>query len=119
MKVLKFGGYAIDSAENILRVKEIIDSQSGSVVVVVSAFHGVTDQLQELSRLSSSRDRNLFRIYNEIETKHIDIINNIFEEPFRSEVISHINHYLKDLISIINGVYLLNDLTPKLMSSIS
>ena len=49
MKVLKFGGYTIDSAENILKVKDIIDSQKGQVVIVVSAFHGITDTLLELS----------------------------------------------------------------------
>jgi aspartokinase/homoserine dehydrogenase 1 len=118
MKVLKFGGYAIDSAENIRRVKGIIESQPGMVVVVVSAFHGITDQLLELSRLSASRDKNFFRIYNEIESKHIEIVNSLFEEPLRSEVISHLNIYLKDLISIVNGIYLLNDLTPKIQDKV-
>ncbi len=118
MKVLKFGGYAVDSAENILRVKKIIESQPGIVVVVVSAFHGITDQLLELSRLSASRDKNFFRLYNEIESKHIAIVTNLFEEPLRTEVLSHINHYLKDLISIINGVYQLNDLTPKIQDKL-
>ncbi len=118
MKVLKFGGYAIDSAENILRVKKIIESQPGLIVVVVSAFHGITDQLLELSRLAASRDKNFFRLYNEIETRHNEIVNNLFEEPFRTEVISHINAYLKDLISIINGIYLLNDLTPKIQDKV-
>jgi aspartokinase/homoserine dehydrogenase 1 len=118
MKVLKFGGYAIDSAENILRVKKIIESQPGLIVVVVSAFHGITDQLLELSRLAASRDKNFFRLYNEIETRHNEIVNNLFEEPFRTEVITHINAYLKDLISIINGIYLLNDLTPKIQDKV-
>jgi len=118
MKVLKFGGYAIDSAENILRVKEIIESQSGPIVVVVSALHGITDQLLELSKQAASRNKNFFRLYNEIEIKHIGIITSLFEEPLQSEVMSHINTYLKDLIRIINGVYLLNDLTPKIQDKI-
>ncbi len=113
MKVLKFGGYSIDTPENILRVKEIIDSQSESIIVVVSAFHGITDKLLELSNLAAARDRYFFRLYNEIEIKHMDMITRLFPEPRQTEVISHINTYLKDLISIINGVYLLNDLTPK------
>lgn len=118
MKVLKFGGYAIDTAENILKVKDIIKSQAGPIIVVVSAFHGITDKLLELSRLAASRDKNFFRLHNEIEIRHTDIINNLFEEPLRAEVFSRINACLKDLISIINGVYQLNDLTPKIQDKI-
>jgi bifunctional aspartokinase / homoserine dehydrogenase 1 len=118
MKVLKFGGYAIDTSENILRVKNIIESQTEPVVVVVSAFHGITDKLVDLSRLASSRDKNYYRVYNEIEKKHLDIINNLFEEPQRTIITATINAYLKDLVSIINGVYQLNDLTPKIQDKI-
>jgi aspartokinase/homoserine dehydrogenase 1 len=118
MKVLKFGGYAIDSAENILKVKEIVDSQSEPVVVVVSAFHGITDKLIELSALAAERNRNFFRIHNEIEAKHTNIINALFEESKRTEVHNRINALNKDLISIINGVYQLNDLTPKIQDKI-
>ncbi len=118
MKVLKFGGYAIDTAENILKVKKIVESQTVPVVIVVSAFHGITDQLLELSKLASQRDKNYFRLHNDIEKKHTDIINALFEEPVRSEVSDRINTWLKDLISIINGVYQLNDLTPKIQDRI-
>jgi aspartokinase/homoserine dehydrogenase 1 len=118
MKVLKFGGHAIDSSENILKVKDIIKSQTGPVIIVVSAIHGITDKLLELSRLAASRDKNFFRLHNEIEIRHTDIVSNLFEEPSRTEVMSHISANLKDLISIINGVYQLNDLTPKIQDKI-
>jgi aspartokinase/homoserine dehydrogenase 1 len=118
MKVLKFGGYAIDSTENILKVKEIIKAQTEPVVIVVSAFHGVTDELLELSRLAAARDKNFFRLHNDLEIKHNEIVNTLFEEPQRTEVLKRINAYLKDLISIINGVYQLNDLTPKIQDKI-
>jgi len=118
MKVLKFGGYAIDTAENILKVRDIVRSQKDSVVIVVSAFHGVTDQLLELSHLAATRDKNFFRLHNEIEIKHQQIISTLFEEPLRSEVLNKVNLWLKDIISIINGVYQLNDLTPKIQDKI-
>jgi bifunctional aspartokinase / homoserine dehydrogenase 1 len=118
MKVLKFGGYAIDSGENILKVKKIVDSQSGLVVIVVSALHGITDKLVELSRMAATRDKNFFRLHNEIEIKHHQIIDSLFEEPLRTQVTGHIDALLKDLISIINGVYQLNDLTAKIQDKI-
>ena len=118
MKVLKFGGYAIDSADNILKAKAIVQSQTEPVIIVVSALHGITDSLVELSRLAAARDKNFFRIHNEIEKKHTDLIQELFEEPLRTTVTSRISIWLKDLISIINGVYQLNDLTPKIQDKI-
>ncbi len=118
MKVLKFGGYAINSVENILKVKEVIESQTEPVIVIVSAFHGITDQLLELSRMAADRDKNFFRLHNEIESRHVDIIRSLLEEPIRSQVLNRINAYLKDLTSIINGVYQLNDLTPKIQDKV-
>jgi bifunctional aspartokinase / homoserine dehydrogenase 1 len=118
MKVLKFGGCTIDTPDNILKVKKIIESQKGQIIIVVSAIHGITDQLISLSKLAASRDNNFFHIYNDIENKHINIIKSLFTEPLQTEVLSHTNACLKDLISIINGVYLLNDLTPKIQDKI-
>lgn len=118
MKVLKFGGYAIDSAENILKVRDIIAAQKEPVVIVVSAFHGITDKLLDLSNAAAARDMNFFRLHTEIENKHTDIINTLFEEPLRDQVLSKISTWLKDLVSIINGVYQLNDLTPKIQDKI-
>jgi aspartokinase/homoserine dehydrogenase 1 len=118
MKVLKFGGYAIDSGENILKVKKIVESESQPVIIIVSAFHGITDQLVELSKMAAIRDKNYFRIHNDIELKHHQIISSLFEEPLLTQVRTRIDNYLKDLISIINGVYQLNDLTSKIQDKI-
>ncbi len=118
MKVLKFGGSSINSPEEILRVKKIIESQEEQIVIVVSAFHGMTDMLIDLSQRAATRDKSFFRIFNEIEKKHIETVNGLFEEPLREKVMNMISVYLKDLINIINGVYLLNDLTPKVQDRI-
>jgi aspartokinase/homoserine dehydrogenase 1 len=118
MKILKFGGSSIDSPGNILKVRQIVESQSSQVIVIISAFHGITDLLLELSRLAASRNKTFFRFYNEIESRHIEMVTGIFAEPLREEVLNHVNNYLRELISIINGVYLLNDLTPKVQDKI-
>ncbi|MBN2481328.1 MAG: bifunctional aspartate kinase/homoserine dehydrogenase I [Bacteroidales bacterium] len=118
MKVLKFGGSTISSAENILRVKEIIESQSDQIIIVISAFSGITDQLIELSNKAAKRDDDFFRIFNDIENKHLEIVDNLFREPLKSEIRSHISMLQKELGSVINGVYLLNDMTPKILDKI-
>jgi len=118
MKVLKFGGSSISSPEDIHRVRKIIESQTEQVIIVVSAFHGITDLLLELSRHAAQRNRSFFRLFNEIEKRHLEIVNGLFDEPVREKILEQINAYLKDLINIINGVYLLNDLTPKVQDRI-
>ena len=53
MKVLKFGGTSVGSPERIKGVKKIIESQSSSCVIVVSAFQGITDELKQISELAA------------------------------------------------------------------
>jgi bifunctional aspartokinase / homoserine dehydrogenase 1 len=118
MKVLKFGGSSISSPDDIQRVRKIIESQNEPVIIVVSAIHGITDLLLELSKHAARRNRSFFRLFNDIEKIHIETIKGLFDEPLRGKVLDTINACLKDLINIINGVYLLNDLTPKVQDRI-
>ncbi len=48
MKVMKFGGTSVGSANGILSVKKIVEAEKESVIVVVSAFSDVTDQLYKV-----------------------------------------------------------------------
>ena len=57
MKVIKFGGTSLDSAEGLQNVVEIVRSEldSGSApVVVVSAFKNITDQLIDIANGQAS-----------------------------------------------------------------
>ncbi len=114
MKVLKFGGSSVSSSDNILKVKKIIESQSDHVVVVVSAIQGITDKLEELGRLASNKNKDFFKMYNEIEVSHFNLIDKLFKESAREDVQSQVNTLLKELSNIINGLYLLGDLTLKI-----
>ena len=50
MKVLKFGGTSVGSAESILSLKRIVESQKEDCIVVVSALGGITDKLIKTSK---------------------------------------------------------------------
>ena len=79
MKVLKFGGTSVGSAESIKNVTKIITSQKGRKIVVVSAMSGVTNLLAELNQLlqsgSSSEVEGLLKV---IKKKHLDLISQLF-----------------------------------------
>ena len=54
MKVLKFGGTSVGSVENILKVKEIVESTGTNTIVVVSAMSGITDKLISTAKTAAS-----------------------------------------------------------------
>ena len=60
MKVLKFGGTSVGSAESILNVKAIAEQEAtkGPVVVVVSALDGITDSLIRTAKVALRGDNN-------------------------------------------------------------
>ena len=56
MKVLKFGGTSVGSAESLRNIKNIVASREESEIVVVSALGGVTDQLVKMSAQAEKGD---------------------------------------------------------------
>ena len=56
MKVLKFGGTSVGSADSILSVKKIVERQTEPVIVVVSALGGTTDKLIRTSQMAVEGD---------------------------------------------------------------
>lgn len=66
MKVLKFGGTSVANANNIEKVLDIISSYSEDIVVVVSAFSGVTDTLLHIGRLAAQGDESYKDLLDEL-----------------------------------------------------
>ena len=55
MQVLKFGGTSVANAENIKKVKEILQLRKGEkTIVVISALGGVTDELLKCGSLAAN-----------------------------------------------------------------
>ena len=54
MKIMKFGGTSVGSVQGLLSVKKIVEAQEESVIVVVSALSGITDQLYKVATFASN-----------------------------------------------------------------
>lgn len=114
MKVMKFGGTSLGSAQNILNVKKIIEAQKGSLVVVVSAFGGITDKLMATSLLAAEGKAEYEANFQEIVDKHLSTIKDLcFEEQAQAELLTRITVLLDELSNILKGVYLINDLSQR------
>ena len=119
MKVLKFGGSSVGSADSILNVKRIVESQTEPVIVVVSALGGITDKLIRTSQLALSGDISYLTAYAEIAQRHHAMIDTVIPAGAERDGLLRItDSLLEELRSIFQGVYLIHDLSPKTQAAI-
>ena len=113
MKVLKFGGSSIGSAEIITEVLKLLRRESYPLVVVVSAFKEITELIIKASTSASLKNDAYIDEVNEIKKRHYDIIRNLVPETKRENVELFVNKMLDDFSELLYGVNILGDLTPK------
>lgn len=119
MKVLKFGGSSVGSADSIRNVKRIVESQTEPVIVVVSALGGITDKLIRTSQLAVAGDVAYLTEYAEMAERHHAMIHAVIPEgAARQRLILEVDRMLEELRSIYQGVYLIRDLSPKTQATI-
>ena len=119
MKVLKFGGTSVGSVNSILSVKKIVEAVEEPVIVVVSAFGGITDKLLTTSLLAAKGDVSYEKELSEIISRHLDIIEGVISDnECRVYVQKKAMELLDELSNILKGVYLINDLSPKTSDTI-
>lgn len=116
MKVLKFGGTSMGSAKSISDVKKIILQNRGPVCVVVSAVGGITNLLIQAAT-QAARGEEFTATYNAIVDKHREIVTGLFNEP--KSVLTALEPLLNDLASLLKGVCLLKELSPRSLDTIS
>ena len=119
MHVLKFGGSSVGSIASIKNVKQIVESRTEPVIVVVSALGGITDKLIKTSQMAVEGDAQYQESFKEIVTRHEDMINTVIPAgKVRDDLMSVVMESLEELKSIYQGVYLIKDLSPKTSAAI-
>lgn len=115
MHVLKFGGSSMGTAESISSVLSIVKkrAETGSVAVVVSAMKGVTDQLVDtcdrMERSSFSYENTI----SSLEERHFGIAREMLPAQAQSELITELKIILNELEDVLQGVSLVQEITPK------
>ncbi|TAI48334.1 bifunctional aspartate kinase/homoserine dehydrogenase I [Flagellimonas allohymeniacidonis] len=119
MRVLKFGGTSVASPENIQRVKDILENNKASrQAVVVSAFGGITDLLLNISEFAANQDESYKKGLEEIESRHIAAIKELIPIQKQSAILSKVKSDLNVLETLLEGSFLIGELTPKLSDKI-
>jgi len=118
MKVLKFGGSSVGNAENIRRVKCIVESQKDDIIVVISALDGITDKILNASRMAALGTEYFNTEITIIRERHQQLLNELFPGDKNNNIKKDVDKYLDQLEKIIKGVSMIGELTPKTMDKI-
>lgn len=111
MKVLKFGGSSVSTAERIRKVVAILENnvkEHCAFTVVFSAFGGVTDQLLLLAKKASVGNLEYRSSFDELVKRHFLIIQDLFEDT-QAEIFVLIQQNHAELKNILDGIYLLQE----------
>ena len=121
MKVLKFGGTSVAHSQNILLVEKIIKDESlkNKIIVIVSALHGVTDQLIRAAEYASVKDENYVQIIQNLEEKHISLVKDLFPITEQSSWLSFVKKHFNDIEDLCNGISVLGELTNRIKDRIA
>lgn len=115
MRILKFGGSSVGSPEAIRQVKNILEEKSRkhSVAVVVSAFRGITDTLQQTVEEAARGTDAYTKLQKELEERHIHVIRELISVQSQSRTLARFKMMMNELEDVLNGVALVRELTDR------
>jgi aspartokinase/homoserine dehydrogenase 1 len=121
MKILKFGGTSVANANNINLVLSIVKKTadtSTKLVVVVSAFSGVTDLLILAASKAASKDSSFREVVSQIEDKHKEAIEELILTSQQKPLLEAINNDINHLKTLLDGCFLLGELSNRTSDAI-
>ncbi|MDR0833104.1 MAG: bifunctional aspartate kinase/homoserine dehydrogenase I [Candidatus Symbiothrix sp.] len=122
MRVMKFGGTSVGSATTILQVKKIVEAVDEPVIVVVSAFGGITDQLLTTARFAARGDIAYEQELDLIEQRHREVLETVLPKyviaGLTCNPLQGMTILLDELKNILKGVFLVKELSQKTSDSV-
>ena len=118
MRILKFGGSSVKTAERIMATTDIISSKLSSEpfsIVVVSALGGVTDELINTAQLAKENS-DYKPALDKIKKLHEEAISKV--APNEKKVLDSITSVFSHIEDKLNGIRLLKELSTKTLDSI-
>lgn len=113
MKVLKFGGTSVGTAESLTNVKQIVSACKGQVIVVVSALGGVTNQLIQMADLAEAHSDEWESILEQVKARHMSVIDAVVPDDRQAQCKTVIEGFISEgLYSYYAMLYANNQLPP-------
>ncbi len=119
MKILKFGGTSLQSAERIAAVARIVAEAASQtrVCVVVSAMAGTTDALLAASELAVD-DADFDATCDAIESRHLEALQVLADSNDAHTLRERLTSVLDELRDRLRGVALVGECSPRTLDSI-
>jgi aspartate kinase len=99
MKVFKFGGASVSSAEAVRNSVNILELYPGNKVLVISAMGKTTNALETVARKHFNQDPEVWTAFQEIKTYHESIITELWGEPTALQEIERLFDQISTRIS--------------------
>ncbi len=116
MHVMKFGGSSVGTPDRIRNVIDIIARERArqkNLVVVFSAFGGITDQIIATSRLAARGDRKYLAGLKKIRNRHVGALADLVPPRARRSAERFVREQLADLSNVLHGVLFTEELTDR------
>ena len=115
MRVLKFGGSCIRSAKDIRNLSAIISNyyQKEKLTVVVSAFQGITDQLEKCGNFAVNKSTCYQKAIDGIESLHFKVINELFPVTDQSPIKTEVKVMINEIEDLCTGISFLEEFSFK------
>ena len=81
MKVFKFGGASVSSADGVRNSMNILRMYPGNKVLVISAMGKTTNALEIVARKYFNQDPDVWTYYQEVKDYHDGIVDELWGEP--------------------------------------
>ncbi len=121
MKVLKFGGTSVGNPERVSGVLKILANRIRTekrMSVVFSAYAGITDQLIRLGTSAAQSNAAYSQVFKDLEQRHLEMVKALISVKNQSGVLAAVKISLNELEEILQGVYLVKELTAKTLDYI-
>src|SRR6266850_846212 len=114
LRVLKFGGSSVATPDRIRDAGRIVlnTANDNPVVVVVSAFQGVTNALLDCATRAERRDAEYVRVYDEIAARHHAAIDSLLGGDQGDATRVLVDEGLRELRDALHGICLLGHCPP-------
>jgi aspartate-semialdehyde dehydrogenase len=114
MKILKFGGSSLASAERIRQVTAIVNDGlgDGPIGVVVSALGGITDDLLAAAD-AASRGDDCEGPVEKIRSRHHTVAAGLLDDDEVEAIASRIDGVVDELGRVLHGISLVGECTPR------
>ncbi|MFC7525597.1 bifunctional aspartate kinase/homoserine dehydrogenase I [Parapedobacter sp. GCM10030251] len=113
MRILKFGGTSVGSAESIRSVLGIVKEShecGENPVVVLSAMGGVTNLLTQLA-VEAADGKNFTEGLKEIEARHFSVVKQLLAVKYQNPVFTRLKIYFNELEDLLQGIFNLRELS--------